>query len=263
MKMAFVGGGNMGYALALGILNSDLKCSIQVADPIESQRQRFEEHHIPTFESNAVACTGQDVILLAVKPQIIESVCKEIAPLAQNTLILSIAAGTSLTQLTDWFGEGSRVIRAMPNTPALIGEGVSGLIASAGVDAAERILADQIFSTCGDVLWFENDDQLNAVTAISGSGPAYFFYMMEALTTAGEAIGLTAKQSLALVRQTALGASRLALEEDIDPSVLRERVTSPGGTTEAAVNYLDQIDAITGIKEAAIAAYQRANELSD
>ena len=262
MNIALIGGGNMGMALALGLQNSDLDCSVRVAEPIEAQRERFAEQNIQTYSDNVQACAKQDIVILAVKPQVIGAVCQEIAPHTQGCLILSIAAGTTLTQLSSWFGENAPVVRAMPNTPALIGEGVTGLIASSAVKQEQRSQAEQIFSTCGVALWFDTDDQLNAVTALSGSGPAYFFYLIEAMVQAGEDMGLSRTQALDLVQQTAMGASCLLTSEDTDPATLRHQVTSPGGTTEAAIRTLDEHDAMATIRQAVIAAYQRANDLA-
>lgn len=263
MKVALIGGGNMGFALVQGMLKSEETNSIQVAEPLESQREKFDELGIATSKSNQEVCVNKEVVILAVKPQVIETVVREISAHIDQALVISIAAGTTLTQLTSWLSESVPIVRAMPNTPALIGEGMTGLIASSTVTSTHRELATQIFNTCGEVQWFENDRQLNIVTALSGSGPAYFFYMLEALIQAGQELGLPHDQCLNLVLQTAVGSTRLAKSGEAEPTELRQRVTSPGGTTEAAMTVLDEQHVKQIFQQAVKAAFDRGEELAN
>lgn len=261
-QIAFIGGGNMGYALAAGVKKSLPNHQLKVADPIASQRERFETEGIATTPSNSEAIRDADVVVLAVKPQSIEAVATELHPIINNQLVISIAAGTPLAKLNELFGKQLAIVRCMPNTPALVGEGITGMLANEGVTADQRSFAESILSVCGLVVWFESDDDLDKVTALSGSGPAYFFYLIESLVAAGESMGLSREAALQLVVQTAIGASAMVSQDGNDPSQLRENVTSPGGTTEAALNHLTQHHVDQEFVAAVTAAYRRAQELA-
>ena len=261
-SIAIIGGGNMGYAIAAGMKNRRPNFDLVVADPIQEQRDRLEAEGISTTASNQEAISDADVVVLAVKPQIIEAVATELAVAIAEQLVVSIAAGTPLDKLNAFLGSEVAIVRCMPNTPALIGEGITGMLANANVSSAQKELAESILSVCGDTAWFQTDDDLDKVTALSGSGPAYFFYLIEALVAAGESMGMDRETAKQLAVQTAVGASTMALQDDSDPSQLRENVTSPGGTTEAALNHLAEQGADETLIAAVNAAYRRAKELA-
>ena len=252
----------MGFALAVGVKKALPDHQLKVADPIAGQRQRFDSEGITTTSSNAQAVQDADVVVLAVKPQSIEIVAEEIRSSIDDQLFISIAAGTPLQKLSDLFGKHLAIVRCMPNTPALVGEGITGMLANLNVSRAQRALAEKILNVCGAVVWFESDDDLDKVTALSGSGPAYFFYLIESLVRAGQSMGLSYDAALHLVVQTAIGAGAMVSQEDADPTQLRKNVTSPGGTTEAALNHLTQQRVDQEIVAAVNAAYRRAQELA-
>ena len=261
-EVAFIGGGNMAYALATGLLGTESPPSIIVADPISTQLERFAGSDVRTTADNRKAVAGADVIILAVKPQIIRSVVLEIAPLVKTQLVLSIAAGVPLRALDNWLGETVSIVRCMPNTPALVGAGISGLVRNTRTNDAEAELARRILGCAGEVIWFEKDADLDAVTAISGSGPAYIFYLMEAMIKAASELGLTDEIARRLTLNTTLGAAQMAIISNDDPGILRRNVTSRGGTTQRAVTVLDGED-MQGILVRAIhKAHERSVELS-
>lgn len=257
-RIAFVGGGNMALALATRLAGT-WRGAIVVADPVASQRGRFGPS-VVTTASNREAARDADVVVLAVKPQVLEVAAGEIAGvLGADALVLSIAAGVGLAAIERWLGAGRAVVRAMPNTPALVGAGITGLVASARVRPAQRAQAEAVMGAAGEVLWFEQDAQLDAVTALSGSGPAYFFHAIEALIAAGEALGLSRPVAKRLIVATAAGTAAMAA--DADPAVLRERVTSPGGTTERAMSILAERRFAEALRAAAHGAFARSREL--
>ena len=261
-RLAFIGGGNMGYALAAGVKNALPDHRIKVADPDESQLERFKSDDIETTSSNVEAMQDADIVILAVKPQTIGAVATELRPMMNDQLVISIAAGTPLVKLNGLFGEELAIVRCMPNTPALVGEGITGMLANSNVTPDQRSAAESILGVCGLVVWFESDDDLDKVTALSGSGPAYFFYLIESLVTAGESMGLSRDAALRLVVQTAVGASAMVSQDGNDPTQLRRNVTSPGGTTEAALNHLTDRQVDQEFVAAVTAAYHRAQELA-
>ncbi len=244
--ITFIGAGNMTRSLISGLIqdssnNSDLK--IRIADPSEAQLQDIQKNwgSIEAFTDNSEAITGTDIIVLAVKPQIMKSVCEplQVDLQKQNTLIISIAAGVSIANLNLWLGgQAMPIVRCMPNTPALVQSGMTGLFANSEVSEEQHNLAESILRSVGSTLWLSDEDKLDAVTAVSGSGPAYYFLVMEAMQDAAQKLGLTADESRLLVLQTAFGAAKLALESSDDAGTLRQRVTSKGGTTEAALKTL-------------------------
>jgi pyrroline-5-carboxylate reductase len=263
--ITFVGAGNMAASLIGGLRAQGVPASaIRASEPGSEQRNRLQqEHGIATFSDNAEAIKGADLIVLAVKPQIMKAVCLDLAAhLASNQVIISIAAGISCASLESWLGERP-VVRCMPNTPALLRQGVSGLFANPRVNAEQKAQAEHVLSAVGLALWLDNEAQIDAVTAISGSGPAYFFLLIEAMTEAGEQLGLPRETAARLSIQTALGAARMASESDVDASELRRRVTSPNGTTEAAINTFQAGGFEALVQQALNAAANRSAELAE
>ena len=256
--IAFVGGGNMAHALATR-LSASARGEIIVADPVAEQRARFGAP-IRTTDDNLAAVADAAVVVLAVKPQILETVTREVAHAVAGKLVVSIAAGVPIAAIERWLGADRAVVRCMPNTPALVGAGITGLIANRIVTPAQRETAEHVLAVAGEVVWFESDADLDAVTALSGSGPAYFFYVIEALADAGARLGLDPEVATRLTVATAAGAAAMALEDD--PSVLRERVTSPGGTTERALAILAQQSLPATLDAAVRGAFLRSEELA-
>lgn len=237
-RIAFIGAGNMSASLIGGLRAQGVAAAaICASEPGSEQRNKVAaEHGIQVFAQNSEAIQDADVVVLAVKPQVMQTVCLDLAAsLKPGQLIVSIAAGIGCSSLERWLGNRA-IVRCMPNTPALLREGVSGLYANTQVSAAQRLQAEQLLSAVGLALWLDNEQQIDAVTAVSGSGPAYFFLLIEAMVAAGEKLGLPRATALKLTQQTALGAARMALASEVDVSELRRRVTSPNGTTEAAIN---------------------------
>ena len=241
--ITFIGAGNMARALISGLIQDSDNLDIRIADPNESQLQEMQQNwsKINAFTDNAEAIADADVVVLAVKPQIMQLVCEPLqAHLhAKNPLIISVAAGVSIASLKLWLGgQAMPIVRCMPNTPSLVQAGMTGLYANNEVSHPQHELAESILRSVGSTLWLSDEDKLDAVTAVSGSGPAYYFLVMEAMQDAAQKLGLTADESRLLVLQTAFGAAKLALESEDDAGVLRQRVTSKGGTTEAALKTL-------------------------
>jgi len=265
MKIAFIGGGNMATALISGLFTSDNGVEkIQVADPGPEARQQLEDQWPLTCFSSAVdAVKDMDMIVLAVKPQILPLVLQEIGGLVKREqVIISIVAGIPLGRIAEQLQAAPAIVRTMPNTPALIGLGITGLYASENCSPRQRQMAEQLMQAAGETVWLENESQLDVVTAVSGSGPAYFFYMIEAMRSAGMRLGLSEEVAGKLALHTAYGASAMAIQSDTDVAELRQRVTSKGGTTQAA---LDQFEAggFEGLVDSAIsAATQRGQELA-
>jgi pyrroline-5-carboxylate reductase len=265
--LAFIGGGNMAFSLIGGLRADHVAAErIRVAEPRAEARDSLgQQFGVATFATPEEAVAGSSVWILAVKPQVLPEVAQSLASLAQTQrpLVLSIAAGIRSADLERWLGGNLPVVRTMPNTPALLRSGATGLYANAHVSAAQRAIAESILRTAGLTLWVEDEALMDAVTALSGSGPAYFFLVMEAMQRAGEQLGLPADSARLLTLQTALGAARMALESSDDPATLRQKVTSPGGTTEAAIRSLQQAGLEQSFADALRAAAQRANELAD
>lgn len=263
-QIAFVGGGNMARALITGLL-SKTSCVIRAADPGAAARAATRElGEIEVFAGNAEAIADADCVVFAVKPQIMGKVCQEAAAAIRQyqPLIVSVAAGIECGQISNWLGGYERIVRVIPNTPALIGAGATGLYANSSVAADDRELAATLFASVGLCVWVSQERLIDVVTSLSGSGPAYFFYVLEALESAAISMGLPAADARKLARQTALGAARMALQEDGELAILRERVTSPGGTTEAALNTFAAHDMAAIIEAALQAAAARAAELA-
>jgi len=275
--ITFIGAGNMSRSLIAGLIQDKTDLEIRIADPDDAQLQSIQTNWtgITAFTDNLQAIDNADIIVLAVKPQIMQKVCEPLQEVlaSQDTLIISIAAGVGISNLNDWLGgsalDGSDnqndkplpIVRCMPNTPALVQSGMTGLYANQQVSDEQHDLAESILRAVGSTLWLSGEDKLDAVTAVSGSGPAYYFLVMEAMQNAAQKLGLSAEESRLLVLQTAFGAAKLALESRDDASVLRQRVTSKGGTTEAALKELMEGGLPELFEKALTATENRSREL--
>lgn len=267
-RIAFIGGGNMAASLIGGLRAQGIPAtSICASDPGADNRAELQATHgIETFADNGQALAGADVVVLAIKPQVMQAVCRDLAGhLQANQLIVSIAAGINCTSLQDWLGAQTprAIVRCMPNTPSLLRQGVSGLFANAQVSDAQKQQAEQLLSAVGLALWLDKEPLIDAVTAVSGSGPAYFFLMIEAMTAAGEQLGLPRETAAQLTLHTALGAARMACESDLEAAELRRRVTSPNGTTEAAIKAFQAGGFEPLVQQAMNAAAHRSAELAE
>ncbi|HEV3105152.1 MAG TPA: pyrroline-5-carboxylate reductase [Trinickia sp.] len=265
MKIAFIGGGNMAAALIGGLVKrGTAPADILAIDVNDDACARLREQFgIATGAAADASLRAYDAIVLAVKPQVLKTVAAALAPHLSTPLVISIAAGIRGTDLSRWLNGYTRIVRAMPNTPALIGMGVAGLVALPGVDEAGRVLASQVLGAVGETVWFDDEAKIDAVTAISGSGPAYVFYFIEAMQEAARRLGLTDDQGRTLALATFAGAAQLALQSDEPASVLRERVTSKGGTTAAALTSFDAQAVKEAIVKGVLAADARAKEMGD
>ena len=264
-QIGLIGGGNMAQAIIAGLLKSGRSSSdILVCDPNQDCRKALAELGITSFADSAPVMAQADVIVLAVKPQVMDSVLTTLADSLRVTqVIISIAAGITIHTIRRQLNDAQNpVVRVMPNTPALIGEGMSALASDHALSDDIKIAVQEIFDACGQALWIPSEDAIDAVTAVSGSGPAYFFLIIENLIITGSRLGLSPEIASALVTQTAKGAAGMVEASDVGPSVLRERVTSPGGTTEAALNVFNEGDFADLVDRALIAARDRAGELS-
>jgi len=264
--IAFIGGGNMARSLIAGLMAGGMpSVSIHVAEPVAASREALQrDFDVQAVADNAAAAAGAATWVLAAKPQVLRDVCEALAAQAQRQrpLLVSIAAGITTRQLDRWLGGDAAIVRAMPNMPALLGAGVSGLYANARVDAAGRAYAERLLASAGATVWLDDESRMDAVTAVSGSGPAYLFLLAEAMLDAACAQGLPADAARTLVLQTLLGAARMLTEDNATPEALRHRVTSPGGTTQAAIEAL-QAGGFDHLVAAAIeAATQRSRQLS-
>ncbi|MFG3452455.1 pyrroline-5-carboxylate reductase [Stutzerimonas stutzeri] len=267
-RIAFIGGGNMAASLIGGLRAQGLPATfICASDPGADKRAALKgTHGIETYADNGQALAGADVVVLAVKPQVMQAVCRDLAGhLQPNQLVVSIAAGINCASLQHWLGaETPRpIVRCMPNTPSLLRQGVSGLFANAQVSEEQKQQAERLLSAVGLALWLENEALIDAVTAVSGSGPAYFFLMIEAMTAAGEQLGLPRDTASQLTLHTALGAARMVCESDVEAAELRRRVTSPNGTTEAAIKAFQAGGFENLVRQAMNAAAQRSAELAE
>jgi pyrroline-5-carboxylate reductase len=261
-RIAFIGGGNMASAIIGGLVRQGTEAAmIDVVEPVAETRAALLQQHGVLAQPEAGPFLKEAALVIwAVKPQMFRQAA---APVCPNTLLalhLSVAAGIRTDSIAQWLSS-ERVVRAMPNTPALIGRGMTALFARAKVTAAERSRVDAVIATTGDVLWLAAEEQLDAVTALSGSGPAYMFYFMEAMRAAGVEMGLPAEQAYQLAVATFIGAGELARASSEPPEVLRRRVTSPGGTTHAAISLMAQTDVGGQFRRAMHAARSRATEM--
>ncbi len=264
--IAFIGGGNMARSLVGGLVARGTPgASIRIAEPVDALREALSrDFGASVFADGTGAVDGAGTWVLAVKPQVMRAVCEALAPRAQalRPLVVSIAAGITAAQLERWLGGGVAVVRCMPNTPALLGAGVTGLFANANVDASGRDAAQVLLASAGDTVWIDDEALMDAVTAVSGSGPAYIFLLAEAMQAAAVAEGLPEDAARRLVLQTVLGAARMLTESDADAAELRRRVTSPNGTTQAAIEAFEAGGFRELVARAIRAATERGRALS-
>lgn len=267
-SIAFIGGGNMASSLIGGLISSSEQSdNILVAEPSAEQRKQLtQQFDIQTTEDNTDTLNA-DVVVLAVKPQLLQIVCRalaeELEKTNKQTLFISIAAGVRSADIDRWLGGNQAIVRCMPNTPSLLQVGATGLYANKKVNDSQKSLAENILQAVGITLWVNTEDELDAVTAVSGSGPAYFFLLMEAMQQAGIKLGLKAETAEKLVLQTALGAALMADNSDVDAATLRARVTSKGGTTEQAIKSLQNSNFENLVEAALKAASDRSQTLAD
>ena len=264
--LAFIGGGNMAGSLIGGLITDGWDpARIRVADTSTQRLEQLSQQFpIKTTTSNTDTAEQADIILLAVKPQVIKSVAQELADIVaqQQPLVISIAAGIPASALGNWLGKSTAIVRAMPNTPAMVQSGAAALYANASVSEDQRSIAESILRAVGIVIWVDDEAQMDAVTALSGSGPAYFFLFMEALQLAGQELGLPKDTARLLALQTAFGAAKMALESNEDAATLRHQVTSPGGTTEHAIRTFQEGALEALVSKALLAAATRSRELA-
>lgn len=265
-NISFLGGGNMARSLIGGLVADNFAPqNIWVADPnSESLGRLHSEFGVHTTVDNCEAARAADIVVLAVKPQVLRQVATEISPVIRERLplVVSIAAGVREPDIDRWLGGGVAVVRTMPNTPALVKSGATALYANRQVSREQRDLAESILRAVGVTLWVSEERQLDAVTALSGSGPAYFFLFMECLEQAASELGLAAATARLLTLETALGAARMALSSDAGLRELRQRVTSPGGTTEKAIEVFNDGELCALVQRALGAACERSAELA-
>jgi len=265
-SIAFIGGGNVARSLVGGLIADGVPAArLQVAEPDPARRTVLQKDFgIRVTADNRAAAAAAEVVVLAVKPEAMPGVARELsgALAGRNALAVSVAAGISSADLARWLGAGTPVIRAMPNTPALLGCGATVLYAGAGARADHREQAEGILRAVGSVSWIEDEALMDTVTALSGSGPAYFFLLIESLSDGAAGLGMAPELARLLAIETALGAARMAIESDEDIVDLRRRVTSPGGTTEAAIEALEAGNFRSLVADALAQAQARSRELA-
>lgn len=265
-KIVFIGGGNMARSLIGGLVADGLSAdNIHVMDTQKSVLQTLKQTFaVQVYDDLASAVASADVIVLAVKPQQMQDVVKSLATVwPANALLISIAAGIRLADLGRWLQKDAAIVRAMPNTPSLVQAGATALFANNHVSEQQREQAEAILRAVGLALWLDNETKMDAVTALSGSGPAYFFLVMEAMENAAIELGLPQETARLLCLETAFGAAKMALESDVPAATLRQQVTSPGGTTERAIHELEDGGLHGLFENALVAAALRARELGD
>ena len=262
VDVAFIGGGNMASAIINGMLEQGYpRQQIMVVEPLAEARDRLKGHFgVQASETPGQFLESAQIVVWAVKPQTFKEAARLNRFHTRNALHLSVAAGIPSSSIARWLST-ERVVRAMPNTPALIGRGITALYARPGVTENEQYQVGQIIRTTGEFLWVDAEEKLDAVTAISGSGPAYVYYFMEAMTAAGAGMGLTREQAYKLTVSTFIGASELAHSSNEPPEILRQRVTSKGGTTHSAITAMDESGIKARFQHALNAAYHRSQEL--
>lgn len=264
--IGFIGAGNMAYALIKGLLNNGFDANqINISDPNEELLQsRESELEVTTYSDNTSLLSNSDIIFFAVKPQVLSSVCLELKGVVKSKhLFVSIVAGIRSSDINRWLGGNFALIRTMPNTPALFQTGVTGLFANELVNHEQKSLVSSILSSVGECFWVDEEKLIDAITAISGSGPAYFFLLMQSMTQAGMALGLDEETANSLSIQTAYGASLMANKTGKDSRTLRAEVTSPNGTTQSAIESFQDQNFEGIVANATRAAYDRARELSN
>jgi len=264
MKLGFIGGGNMAAAMIGGMLQKGFSAAdIVVAETSAERRAWLQQEYAVAVQADPALILAAEVIVLAVKPQQLSAVLRVLPPLQPGQLVLSIAAGVRAEDISRWLGGHAAVVRAMPNTPALVGAGIAGLYALPGVSETQKAQASRVLEAVGRVVWVAEEAQIDAVTAISGSGPAYVFFFIEALEQAGIDLGLPAETARLLTLQTFFGAAALAIKDQSSPADLRARVTSKGGTTERGILALEEGGVGYSICLAARAAAERAAEMGE
>jgi pyrroline-5-carboxylate reductase len=263
-NIAFIGGGNMASAIIGGLLKSGLAASqLQVVEPFEAQRIKLQQEfglEVQASASESLAKAG--MVVWAIKPQVFKDAALQTRFHTKTALHLSVAAGIPSSSIAHWLGT-DRIVRAMPNTPALVGKGMTALFARPAVTATDQLAVEHVIKTTGEFLWLVDETHLDAVTALSGSGPAYVFYFIEAMIEAGIALGLAREQAHKLAIATFTGASALAKASDEPIEILRSRVTSKGGTTYAAITSMEQDSVKLLFVRAMMAARQRAREMGE
>lgn len=265
-QIGFIGGGNMAQAIVAGLLNGGCSSSnILVSDPNPACRDALSTLGVSCFEQSGPVVAQADLIVLAVKPQIVNTVLAQLSQTLQETqIIISIAAGITISSIRQQLNNAPNpIVRVMPNTPALIGQGISALASDSPLDGTTKTAVQEIFNSCGKTVWIGGENTMDTITAVSGSGPAYFFLMIENLINTGVRLGLAPEVARELVVQTAKGAAEMVEFSDVGPDVLRQRVTSPGGTTEAALGVFNDGDFADLVDRALVAARDRAGELSE
>jgi pyrroline-5-carboxylate reductase len=264
--IAFVGAGNMASSIIGGLVESGHPADrISAADPYPASLEHVRKiAPLAVYSDNVAAVRGADIIILAVKPQVMAQATDSIAETVQarGALVISIAAGVTIASMQARLGPQAAIVRCMPNTPALLGCGASGLFANERTSAQQREYAQRVLSAVGITCWVSSEQELDAITALSGSGPAYFFLLLEAMIDAGVELGLDVLTAQRLALQTSLGAARMALESDVGLVELRRRVTSPGGTTERAIQSFEQDGLRQTVTKAMRAAAERAAEMA-
>jgi pyrroline-5-carboxylate reductase len=265
MKITFIGGGNMASAMIGGLIRKRWpRSAIRVVEIAPPARKRLEQElKVKTHAALDATAAKCDCIVLAVKPQQMREVARSLKPLLASQLVVTIAAGIRVQDLSRWLGGYRRIVRVMPNTPALVHAGISGLYAPVAVGAADRAAAGKVLGAVGRVLWLKREEDIDTVTAVSGSGPAYVFYFIEALERAARELGLAAEAAHELTLETFAGAVKLAAQASEPPETLRGRVTSRGGTTERALISMESDRVKDAIVRAVKAAAERSRELGD
>lgn len=268
-KIIFIGGGNMAQALISGLLGRGTDAqNITVSDPSADIRAQLAEKGLPSVdpvndtEGAKKAVQAADVVILAVKPQVMKAVVAAFAEVLDKQLVISVAAGLSTESLSTMLQGYPTIVRAMPNTPAMIQMGATGLYAGVDITEEQRQLAYEVMAASGLAMWVETEEQMHAVTAVSGSAPAYFFYFIESLIDGAMALGLDRKQASALAMQTAMGAAQMSISSEDTPAELRRKVTSPNGTTQAAVESMQASQVGEHIQQAMKACYERSQAIS-
>ncbi len=266
-KISFIGGGNMAQALISGLVSCGVNPSlITVADPSSEAREQLAAKGLntvdPTTDAKA-AVIDADIVVLAVKPQVMKAVVSGFADALDKQLVISVAAGLSTEILSGMLGSYGNIVRAMPNTPAMIQMGATGLYGTDNISAEQKQLATAVMEASGLVMWVEDEAHMHAVTAVSGSAPAYMFYIIEAMVDGAVALGLDKEQASALAMQTMLGAAKMAMDSEDAPAELRRKVTSPNGTTQAAIESMQANDISRQISEAMQVCYDRSQALSE
>ena len=266
-KISFIGGGNMAQALISGLVGCGIKPNlITVADPSSDAREQLAAKGLNTVDPMAdpkSAVIGADIVVLAVKPQMMKVVVSAFADVLDTQLVISVAAGLSTDLLSNMLGGYGNIVRAMPNTPSMIQMGATGLYGTDNISAEQKQLATAVMEASGLVMWVDDEEHMHAVTAVSGSAPAYMFYFIESMVDGAVALGLDKEQASALAMQTMLGAAKMAIDSDDAPAELRRKVTSPNGTTQAAVESMQANEIGRQISEAMQACYDRSQALSE